>query len=230
MSTPDVFDEDLMLAEAARMDLVLARRLHEKAMTAEDVDEIGSFTRAYVRATRSMRQCLALLSRVKTERAKAAREEAQHEAWMAAREAAVALKDDADPWPAPDPDELAHASRVTDLQTAVSRMSWAVADKSRNVHTAMVHRFDRELDDWWDQPDFLDFELEPVVRHAARVLGLPRRLADRWRELPDPPYDPEPAPAQPRAPDHRIHWPPGESADTDAGPADAPDVPVSDSA
>lgn len=106
-------------------------------------------------------------------------------------------------------------------------MSWAVADRSRNVHTPVVHRFDRELDDWWDEPDFMDFDVDTVVRHAARVLGLPPALADQWRELPDPPYDPEPAPAEPRAAGRVINWPP--TPDTDRAGEAAPDAPASDS-
>jgi hypothetical protein len=118
--------------------------------------------------------------------------------------------------------------RVEDLHGAIGRISWRASGGDHDRHAATVQRFDRELDDWWDEPDFLDFDLDTVVRHAAKVLDLPADLAANWEGLPDPDYHPDPAPNAPRDPDRAMSWPPAPGADADDKAA--PDGTFADSA
>lgn len=222
---PEIDEADAMLARAAKLNLQAAEHVHACLLDTTEPAQLAQLSRAASQLTRSMRQCLALLARLRADRAKAAREAAQHETWFKSRGALT------DPDPEVDPAELAKAEHINDVQTGVVRVIAKVAAGDRERETALIHRFDRELDDWWDEPDFLDFDVDAIVRHACQVLNLPLDLATRWRDLPDPDWSPDPAPrADDRAPDRYINWPP--SADTDAEDADdagAPDSPLADS-
>jgi len=214
---PVIEQADAMLARLASLDLSLAEHVHACALAATDPDEVADLARAYQRVSRSLRQTLALHARLKTDRAKAAREAAQHEAWLEARRLGIADED---------PEHAAIEDRIEDLHGALGRVISRVAAGDRERHTELVHRFDREMDDWVEADDFLDRDLDEHVLRACRVLGLPEDLAGRWDELPEPTFFPDPAP--------RVRTPPTpqEAADPDAPSAltdaDAPPVPSSD--
>lgn len=173
---------DLMLAEAAKLDLVGMRHVHELLLASDEAKAVGILVNAYARVSRCMRQNLGMLARQKADRAKAERE--------AAREAAL------NPWKMKTPEQVARETRAEDLQEAVGRVISAAADGDRALHADWVHRFDRELDDWYEADDFLDQPLHAHVLRAARTLGLAQELAERWADLPEPTYFPDPAPEE----------------------------------
>ncbi|WP_430425303.1 hypothetical protein [Phenylobacterium sp.] len=175
--TPDIFEEDQLLARAARMDFTFAERLHTRAFATEDTAELADLARAYTRLTRSLRQTLALLSKQRADRAKADRE--------APRRSARDLHDQAI-------DE-----RTAQVQDAVERVISAAADGDEQLHTDWCHRFDREVDDWTEKPDWIVDDVDAVIRRACKTLGLPDGYAQRWRDLPTPTFFPDPEPATP---------------------------------
>jgi hypothetical protein len=175
--TPDIFEEDQLLARAARMDFTFAERLHTRALATEDTAELSDLARAYTRLTRSLRQTLALLSKLRADRAKAERE--------APRPSAQDLQDQAI-------DE-----RTAQVQDAVERVISAAADGDEALHTDWCHRFDREVDDWNVKPDWLVNDVDTVIRRVCKALGLPDDYAQRWRDLPAPTFFPDPEPATP---------------------------------
>jgi hypothetical protein len=172
---PIVEQSDAMLAEAAKLDLVGMRHVHELLLASDEAKAVGVIVHAYSRISRCMRQNLAMLARQKADRAKAEREAART---------------------APSERELVDR-RSDDLQGAVDRVISAAADGDHKLHTDWAHRFDRELDDWTEAPDWLDDPLDAQVLRAARTLGLPEDLAARWRDLPEPTFFPDPEPETP---------------------------------
>lgn len=200
---PEIEQADAMLARLASLDLQAAQHVHECLLATTEPAEVADLSRAYARASRSLRQTLALHAKLKIDRAKAAREADQREAWTAAR---LAPGDDLGP--APDTREYAVCDRVEDLREAVDRVISRVADGDRRRHTEMAHRFDREMDDWAEADDFLDLEVEAHIRQACRRLGLPEDLARAWRQLPEPAFVPEP---EARAPEAGSHPPPTDA-------------------
>jgi len=220
---PEIEQADAMLARVANLNLQAAEHVHACLLDTTDADQLAQLSRAATQLSRSMRQCLALLARLRTDRVKAAREAAQHETWLKSRARLVGAEPDAEPA------DLPQARHIDDVQTGVVRVIAQVAAGDRERETALVHRFDRELDDWWDEPDFLDYDVDALVRHACRVLDLPEELAARWRDLPDPDWSPDPAPrVEPPDPDRFINWPPDEDLVVDEDD-DAADTPVADS-
>lgn len=214
---PAIEQADAMLARVASLNLQAAEHVHACLLDTTEPDQLAHLSRAATQLSRSMRQTLALLARLQADRAKASREAAQHETWLKTRARLV------DPEPDADPADLSQAQHLDDVQTGVVRVIAKVAGGDRERETALVHHFDRELDDWWDEPDFLDYDVDAVIRHACRVLDLPPEVAARWRDLPDPDWSPDPARRADPDPDRVINWPPGEDivAD-DEDPAAAP--------
>ena len=92
---------------------------------------------------------------------------------------------------------MAVEERADELQHAVDRVISAAADGERKLHADWAHRFDRELDDWMEADDFLDEPLGAQVLRACRTLGLPGDLAQRWEQLPEPTFFPDPEPDDP---------------------------------
>jgi hypothetical protein len=222
-SLPPVIEQaDAMLARVASLDLQAAEHVHACLLDTTDPDQLAQLSRAATQLSRSMRQTLALLARLQADRAKTAREAARHETWLKSRAWLAHSEPDADPA------DLSQAQHVDDIQTGVVRVIARVADGDRDRQTALVHRFDRELDDWWDAPDFLDYDVDAVIGHACRVLDLPPDVAAQWRDLPDPDWSPDPAPrvGHPDA-DRVINWPPDQ--DIAAQDDDAANAPLADS-
>jgi hypothetical protein len=177
---PETEQSDLMLAEAAKLDLVGMRHVHELLLASDEAKEVGVIVHAYSRVSRCMRQNLAMLARQKADRVKAEREAAQHEAGLRAR--------------GPDLEDQAIEERAVELQHAVDRVISAASDGDHKLHTDWAHRFDRESDDWIEKPDFLLEDLDTQVLRACRTLGLPENLAERWQDLPAPTFCPDPEP------------------------------------
>jgi hypothetical protein len=169
---PEIEQSDLMLAEAAKLDLVGMRHVHELLLASDEAKAVGTLVHAYARVSRCMRQNLAMLAKQRADRAKAEREAART---------------------APSEREL-FDQRSDELQGAVDRVISAASDGDRKLHADWAHRFDRELDDWTEAPDFLDEPLDAQVLRACRTLGLPEHLAERWQDLPDPTFFPDPEP------------------------------------
>ncbi|MDZ4375188.1 MAG: hypothetical protein U1C74_27710 [Phenylobacterium sp.] len=215
---PEIEEADLLLAKAARNDFAFAEHVQRRGLATDDAAELGELARASARLTRSMRQNLALLSKQKADREKAERERRDHEARR-------------DAPPASSPADLRRERHMDDIQTGVSRVIVAAAGGDRRRIREHLERFDREMDDWTEQSDFEDYEPDEIIRHAGRVLGLPPGLADRWRDLPDPEWLPDPAPQPPasrRDPARPLNWPPSDD-DTLAAEADAPPTAAADS-
>lgn len=183
-------DEEL-LALLAERDVSAACKVHDKLMAAEESAEIAELSRAYARLSRSARQTLACKSKL-------AREHAQHQAWL-----------DRGRPPPEDPeieDELSAVdTRIAELQDVVGRMVYAVHIDSPKA-AEKLDRFDRELDDWVEKPDFLDDDFEAQVFRAARLLDLPENLERIWRVLKRPPGSPDPV-GRCAKPPPQVVWP-----------------------
>ena len=181
---PPIVDEiDLVLARLAKVDLASVQHVHNCLVETTDTDEVAKLAHAQARLSRSCRQDLACLSRLKAERAKAEREAEKHERWRQSGRPVEGWKTD---------DEIARETRAEDLDNAMSRVIFHVAGADTERHTKLYHRFDRELDDWYEQPDFLTEDFDVQLRRACRVLKLPEHLAARHHTLPAPTFIPDP--------------------------------------
>ncbi|HEX7886419.1 MAG TPA: hypothetical protein VF474_10620, partial [Phenylobacterium sp.] len=99
--------------------------------------------------------------------------------------------------------------RAMELQDAVARMAEAACAGDEPAREALLDRFDVELDDWIDKEGFADADLDAQLRRACRLLDLPEDLATRWRTLPRPVYDDDPAETDPATPEpHAAAEPP----------------------
>lgn len=171
--------EEQMLGELAELDLALAKRVHAKAMAAEEPDQINSLSRTYQRVARSVRQTLALKARMQLQREKAAREAP----------------------PAPivrDPVRIAR--RADDLRVAVKRVISAEYEyEYENDRDEGMRDYLRGLLEECLVDGSADdgFGLEPLDQHifaVCRSLGLPELTAAGWRDLPDPAWADDPPP------------------------------------
>ena len=187
-ATPPVIEAaDAFLERLARLDLEAAEHVHACLLDTVKPAEVAELARAYGRVSRGLRQTLALHSKLKHDRERAAREAARHEAEM--RPASGAGRG-----PVFDPRAFAVDERCDAVRGAVDRVISEVADGDEARHTQLAHRFDRELDDWTETPDFLDLDVEAHIQEACRRLGLPEPLARAWRDLPEPTFFPDPEP------------------------------------
>jgi len=184
---PIIEAADAFLGRVAAMDLQAAEHVHACLLDTIKPTEVAELSRAYARASRCLRQTLALHARLKIDRERAAREAERHVAQMARDAAAPAGRPDLKL----DPDQIYFDMRVEDLRDAVGRVVSKVADGDLGRHTRLVHRFERELDDWVEEPDFLDAPLDLLIRNACETLDLPETLARTWRDLPQPTFYPE---------------------------------------
>ena len=183
-ATPPVIEAaDAFLERLARLDLQAAEHVHACLLDTVKPAEVAELSRAYARVSRGVRQTLALHSKLKLDRERAAREAARHEAETQApgRER-------------PAFDFKAHLidARHEAVHDAVERVISKAADGDEARHTELAHRFDRELDDWTETDDFLDLDVEAHIQEACRRLGLPEPLARAWRTLPEPTFFPDP--------------------------------------
>ena len=207
---PPIVDEaDLILARLAKLDLSSVQHVHDCLLDTTKPDEVATLALAQARLSRSCRQNLACLTKLKAERAKAERDAEQHERW---RRSGEGWKTDED---------LAYETRAEHLSQAVGRVISHVAQGDKERHTELSHRFDRELDDWIEEPDFLVPDLDTHVRQACRRLGLPAEASAQWEHLPDPTFHPDPEVRT------DTDWSASED-DPTAHPAASPPPPVTD--
>lgn len=176
------------LERLAEMDLAAAEKVHAQLMAAETPEETASLSRAYQRVSRSARQCLMLQMR--------------HAGELAGRRAETRILDRRDEMIR----EVKTEQRTVALQDAVERVA-CIAVRDAGEREDRLDRFDLELDDWLDEPDFLTADLDGQVLRACRLLDLPEDLARVWRDLPapvsvhadDPAHDATAAPSAPVA-------------------------------
>ncbi|WP_397399725.1 hypothetical protein [Phenylobacterium sp.] len=164
-----------MLAELAEMDLSAAKHIHAQLLAATEADEVADLSRSYQRASRCVRQTLALKAKL------------AHEGAGQARSA----------WTSPRADELSRRlhgfavdDRTIELQHAVDRVILAEHPEHETTREALITRLDREIDDWVHEPDFVTRDLDAHVLYACRALGLDEGLARQWRDLPEADFDP----------------------------------------
>ena len=166
-----------MLAELAEMDLSAAKHIHAQLLAATGADEVADLSRSYQRASRCLRQTLAL-------KAKLAQDAVVHRLhttptpitdFAAQRQELIR--------------EEAQFERLTVLQDAVSRLIYSeVSDAATRAD--YIEGLDLELDDWLIEADFTTADLDAQVLRACRALGLSEDLARQWRDLPEATDDP----------------------------------------
>lgn len=166
-------DRDLeMLAWLAERDMQAVGHAHAQFMAATEPEAVASLGRTYQRMSRCLRTTLAL--KMRAAQASATREV---QAQLAGRR-----------------DEMIRESQVEArtilLQDALERVANAVIPDPRGREDLLV-RFDRDLDDWIDEDDFLTADLDAQVMRACQLLDLPDDLAAVWRTLPRPTVYPE---------------------------------------
>ena len=172
MTSPTPDRDAEMLAELAEMDLSAAKHVHTQLIAATVTAEVADLSLAYQRASRTLRQTLAL-------KAKLARDAAYHT--VPARPTS--------PWDAQvrTMQGFSIDDRMLELQNAVDRVLHAEFPDDEPRREALITRLDRELDDWTEKPDFTVAALDSQVLRACRSLGLSEDLAILWRKLPEPP-------------------------------------------
>ncbi|MFZ5720926.1 MAG: hypothetical protein ACOY5Y_15810 [Pseudomonadota bacterium] len=183
-----------MLAEAAEMDLALARRVHARAMAAEDDAALAELTRAQNRALRSMRQSLALAARLGEIRARADLVRGQAE--RARGETAQAERPRKDDYPG-------LRRRGRELAQAAGRviLRYTECEEEREALFEFLDDVILGLD---PRGDFSPETLDAQVHAFCDEMDIPAALYTRWRELPPVAFEdeagngpdaPEPAPA-----------------------------------
>ena len=186
-ATPPVIEAaDAFLDRLARLDLQAAEHVHACLLDTIKPAEVAELARAYGRVSRGLRQTLALHSKLKIDRERAAREAARHDVANRPSGGGYGSVSAFDP--------RAHAidARADDVRDAVERVISKAADGDEARHTQIAHRFDREMDDWVEAEDFLDLNVEAHIQEACRRLGLPADLSRAWRTLPEPTFFPDP--------------------------------------
>jgi hypothetical protein len=174
-TTPDRGAE--MLAELAEMDLSAAKHVHAQLLAATEASEVADLSRSYQRASRCLRQTLALKAKLAQDpTVQRHRTPLTPDVDFLAMGRALAQED-------------AQFDRLGALQDAVGRVIHAeISDAT--LRPDYVERLDVELDDWFVEPDFTTENLDVQVRRACRTLGLSEDLASRWRDLPEAPDNP----------------------------------------
>jgi hypothetical protein len=169
-------DEAAGLTELAALDLAMARDFAARAQAAEDPAVASDLARSYQRVARSYRQTLALKMRL-------AREMATHQ-----REAR------ANP-PPPRPAEVRR--RMDDLRHAVTRVAFTEfegPEREDQIDFAL-ESLEEGLHEDAAEAVSAGRPLDEQVAEICEELGLDPKIAARWRELPDPEPQGEPAPA-----------------------------------
>jgi hypothetical protein len=137
--------EKRILGELAELGLSLARAVHERALAAETSAEMTELALAFHRTSRSVRQTLALESKLERDGARRDRE--------ALVEAARAH-------------ETGVTRRKHQVRMAVERSIWTEAEGLE------AERLVDELDDLLEEESLADdFTAEPVEAHVARIRG-----------------------------------------------------------
>ena len=146
--TPALSRDEEMLAEIAERDFALACRAHDEAMAAER-DQLPALSRAYQKATRSLRQTLALkakLTRAQDETARKAKARAETE----------------------------RAGRIHDrkeqIRLPLERAIWDEAEDDDSAEREVV-RLDDLVEVAARAEGFLDEPVEQLITRIAHALG-----------------------------------------------------------
>lgn len=192
-ATPSLDRDAEMFARLAEMDLAAAEHVHAQLMAATETGEINSLGRTYQRASRGLRQTLALKAKLKRE---------------AAQDAARATerRGELDPaWDADRAHEWRIECKLVALQDGVGRVIHAVAAERPDWLTDLYERLDREMDKWIVDRFFMHRDEDDQVREMCARLQLPPEVAAGWRDLPPVISTPDPvrraAPAEAPRPD-----------------------------
>lgn len=181
-----------MLMEAAEMDLALARRVHARAMAAEDDAALCDLTRAQQRALRSMRQSLALKARLAEIRARTERARAEAEG-LRGRNARLAAATPRTP------DLAGLHRRRRELAEAAGRVLLRYTEHE-DEREALFEMLDQFLDDLDPMTDLSAVTVEDQVAEFCEAADLPAGLAFGWRDLPPTQAPPAPPAAGPPPP------------------------------
>jgi hypothetical protein len=173
-----------LLAETAELEAAVVRRVQGRMMVAEDDAALHDLGRTLQRATRSLRQSLALQTKI-------ARDQEAHRVHHSP------LRPER---PAPPPrqfDAEAADRRIVEVTEAVARVAWTECEP------AEVERLDFEVCDAFtdlmnDDPQFVLLPIDAQVAAICELLDLPADRARRWRTLPPAGV---PADASPPPPD-----------------------------
>ena len=165
------------LERLAEMDLAAAEHVHAQLVASTEPKITAELSRAYQRASRTLRQTLML--QMKHEREQAA---------AAARTPAERPFSDADRAFS----RLVNA-RIEDLQDAVGRVAAAAHPDRPRLQREALDRLDIELDDVSEEDEFIDEPLHDQVVAVCERLRLPPALAQQWETLPPPPETFDPA-------------------------------------
>jgi len=175
------------LERLAEMDLAAAEHVHAQLVASTEPKATADLSRAYQRASRTLRQTLML-------QMKHAREQAEAAA-RSARPAGRPLLDDEDT------EEWLIERRVEELQDAVGRVAAAAHPDSPQRQSEALDRLDVDLDDWVNDDDFLVERFHELVLQACDRAGLPKALAQQWEQFPRPAAAFDPATARTPLPD-----------------------------
>ena len=168
---PAIPRAEQMLAEIAERDFALACRIHDEAMAAERA-ELPEMSRAYQRATRSLRQTLALKARL----ARDAEEQARRARAQAGIEHAARI----------------HRKKVQ-VGTPLERAIWNEHEDDDSA-TQAIARMDELLDEAALLDGFLDEPVEQIIARLAKTLGYDVEIVG-GSEPATPPQPPAEAPA-----------------------------------
>jgi hypothetical protein len=172
------------LERLAEMDLAAAEHVHAQLMATTEPRETAELSRAYQRASRTLRQTLMLQIKHERERAAAA---------------APPARPATSPFPSIDTDtyEQLIGSRIEQLQDVVGRVAAAAYPDNPRLQGETLDRLDNELDAWTRDGDFLLEYLEDQVMAACEAIGLPMAIAREWKRLARPRQTFDPATAAP---------------------------------
>jgi hypothetical protein len=173
------------LERLAEMDLAAAEHVHAQLLATTEPKALAEASRAYQRASRTLRQTLML--QMKHDREQAAAE---------ARAARTAER------PFSDADRAYSRlvnGRIEDVQDAVGRVAAAAHPDRPRLQREALDRLDMDLDDWSEDDDFINRPLDELIVEACERVGLPVALARQWEDLPKPAQTFDPAAAPPPA-------------------------------
>ena len=166
-----------MLERLAEMDLSAAEHVHAQLLGTQEPKAVAELGRTYQRLSRTLRQSLMLCARFDKDQAQAA-ELAER------RKPTVHV---------PDAYERLTDGRIEDLQDAIGRIAAVTHPDNLKLQREALDRLDVELDEWPDDDNFLTERLTTLIDEACERIGLPRRHADTWEDLPKPPNPFDPA-------------------------------------
>ena len=153
---------EAILTRLAELGMSLAEDLHARAVAAKDEKTAGEMSLAFHRISRSLRQTLALETRLERERKLASREAAQD----AARETLDRVQ-----------------KKRSVIRRAIARDVWA--EYEGDEAEALIDDLDARVYDASQDETFLDEPVETLVARIRENLGLPANDPDADSQAPD---------------------------------------------